>query len=263
MPTVISADGTKIAYELSGSGPSIILVDGALCSRTIGPMKSIAKLLSSNFTVIQYDRRGRNESGDTKPYSIDREIEDLAALMKELNEEPFVFGISSGAVLILHAAIRGLRFKKIALFEPPVHPTDEHSLGASSPDHTACLTEFIDSNQPDLALKYFLTTMVAIPKLIVGMMRFLPLWKKLKAIAHTLPYDATLTRLGTLTKSELKSIHTTTLVLWGEKSPPFLREAAAEISENLPRSRGRGLKRQTHNVSAKALVPTLKEYFAS
>ena len=119
MKKVISKDGTAIAYDKAGNGPLVILVDGALCSRAFGPMPKLAKLLTNDFTVITYDRRGRNESTDTKPYAVEREIEDIGALINDNGGPAFVVGFSSGAALALAAAAHGLNISKLALYEPP------------------------------------------------------------------------------------------------------------------------------------------------
>src|SRR5512143_418857 len=114
-----SKDGTPIAYERSGQGPALILVDGALCSRAFGPMPKLAPLLAPRFTVFTYDRRGRGESGDSAPYAKEREIEDIAALVKEAGEPAFLLGLSSGAALCLEAAASGVDVRKVAAYEPP------------------------------------------------------------------------------------------------------------------------------------------------
>src|SRR5690242_13844751 len=119
MATVTSKDGTQIAYEKLGSGLPLILVDGALCSRDFGPMPKLAPLLGEHFTVFMYDRRGRNQSGDTKPHAPAREVEDLEALISEAGGEAYVYGVSSGAALSLSAAAAGLNITKLALYEPP------------------------------------------------------------------------------------------------------------------------------------------------
>ena len=120
MSTVTSKDGTKIAYEKKGQGPALILVDGALCYRAFGPMQSLAELLAPNFTVYTYDRRGRGESSNGKPYSLEREVEDLDALVKAAGGSAYVYGISSGACLALEAALRlGMEISKLAMYEPP------------------------------------------------------------------------------------------------------------------------------------------------
>ena len=260
MAHAISADGTRIAYERSGSGPAVILIDGALCSRALGPMKSVATLMASRFTVIRYDRRGRGESGNTHPYSVDREIDDLEALIQEIGGAPSLFGISSGAVLAIKAAGRGLNLGKIALFEPPIIPHRSDAVKAATPDHVARLSEFIASNRLGRAVHYFLTAMVGVPSFVVAVMRVLPVWTKLKAVAHTLPYDAELTQDGSLSVKKLAAIRPPALVIWGEKSPVFLKEAAAQVADALPGSSRRELKGQSHNASGKALVPVLSEF---
>ena len=119
MPTVISKDGTPIAFERSGSGPALILVDGALCYRAFGPMPQLAALLARDFTVYTYDRRGRGESGLTAPFAVEREVEDIAALLEEAGGAACVYGISSGAALALEAANRSPGIRKLALYEAP------------------------------------------------------------------------------------------------------------------------------------------------
>src|SRR5574342_253652 len=119
MPTVRSKDGTAIAYERLGEGPPLILVDGALCSRAFGPMPKLAPLLAPHFTVFMYDRRGRGESGDTKPYAKERELEDIGALVQAAGGKAHLVGLSSGAALVLEAAAAGLRVNRVAAYEPP------------------------------------------------------------------------------------------------------------------------------------------------
>src|SRR5688572_27028172 len=118
MKTVTSKDGTKIAFDQIGNGPVIILVDSALADRTLCVKQ--ATLLAKDFTVINYDRRGRGDSTDTQPYAVDREIEDIEALIDEVGGSAFIFGSSSGAVLALEAANKlSSKVKKQVLYEPP------------------------------------------------------------------------------------------------------------------------------------------------
>src|SRR5579863_4353544 len=127
MSSVLSKDGTSIAYERMGAGPSLILVDGALCSRVFGPMPKLAPLLAKHFTVFIYDRRGRGESGDTQPYAKERELEDIAALIKEAGGSACLYGASSGGALAIEAAASGLNIGKVAAYEPPyVNASGEH-----------------------------------------------------------------------------------------------------------------------------------------
>jgi pimeloyl-ACP methyl ester carboxylesterase len=119
MKTTTSKDGTRLAYEQLGSGPALVLVDGAMCGRAFGPMAELAARLAPRFTVYHYDRRGRGDSGDTPPYAVEREVEDLAAIVDAAGGSAYLYGTSSGAVLALRAAAAGVRVPKMVLFEPP------------------------------------------------------------------------------------------------------------------------------------------------
>ena len=130
MSHVISKDGTRIALARSGSGPALILVDGALCSRAFGPSPKLAPLLAPHFTVYTYDRRGRGESGDTEPYSPHRELEDLAALIEAAGGQAFLLGLSSGGALALHAAASGLPVARVFAYEPPYVSEDSQLDGS-------------------------------------------------------------------------------------------------------------------------------------
>jgi pimeloyl-ACP methyl ester carboxylesterase len=261
MHNVTSSDGTRIAYDRFGKGPAIILVDGALCSRNFGPMPKLAPLLAQHFTVITYDRRGRGDSGDTAPYDIEREVEDLAALIREVGESASVFGISSGAVLALEAARRGLSIRKMALFEPPFIINNSRPTTESEWVH---INQAIASSRRSDAVKLFLKA-VGAPGFFVAIMRWLPLWKKLKSVAHTLPYDGALVKefqkgeeLPTNRWSEIKI---PTLVIDGGKSPQWIRHAAHSLAGVLPNARYRTLERQTHNLSAVVVAPVLMDFF--
>jgi pimeloyl-ACP methyl ester carboxylesterase len=146
-----SADGTTIAFERTGTGPALILVDAALGFRGFGPMGELAGLLAGDFTVVTYDRRGRGESTDTPPYVVDREVDDLAALIEEAGGSAFVYGFSSGAVLGLHAAARGLPIPKLALLEPPIPLDDQPEEG----DLRAEVAEMVAAGRRGDAVEHF------------------------------------------------------------------------------------------------------------
>ena len=145
MSTVTSADGTTIAYERTGSGPPLILVDGAMCYRAAGPMRPLAALLQEHFTVYAYDRRGRGESSDTLPYAVAREVEDLQALIAQAGGEAYVYAISSGAALALATAAAGPGITKLALYEPPFMAEVED--GARIKEYTERLHELLDAGR--------------------------------------------------------------------------------------------------------------------
>lgn len=261
MSKVLSKDGTPIAFAKSGNGEPIILVDGALCSRSFGPMPKLAPLLAPHFTVLNYDRRGRGESGDTKPYAVEREVEDIEALIGEAGGSASVFGISSGAALALAAAASGLNIKKLALYEPPfVAGRRGHGPPA---DSEAQLRRLVAEGRRADAVQFFIADMVGMPAIFAYFMRILPIWPKLKAVAHTLPYDAAVLGDFSLPGKGAASVAVPTLVAWGEKSPVELRSAASAVAEAIPGAKRQTLKGQTHNVSVKALAPVLVEFFGA
>jgi pimeloyl-ACP methyl ester carboxylesterase len=260
MRKVISKDGTAIAFDRVGHGSPIILVDGAFCSRSIGSMPQLALLLAPHFTVINYDRRGRGDSEDTKPYAIAREIEDLEALIKEAGGSASVFGMSSGAALALKAAAAGLTIKSLALFEPPYVAEFKDSLQPPS-DHVEQVTQLISLDRRSDAVKFYMTKVMGMPALFVGIMQLLPMWSKLKSVANTIPYDATIMGDFHLPTREVASITAPLLAIGGKKSPKNLLSAVQAVKNALPHAEQRILEGQTHNVSMKVLAPVLEEFF--
>ena len=262
MSQVRSRDGTTIAYDRLGPGekPSVILVDGAFCSRAFGPMPKLAPLLARDFTVFLYDRRGRGQSGDTAPYAVEREVDDIDALIREAGGSAFVYAISSGAALALEAAASGLSIKKLALYEPPfMVGTPAHRPPAN---HHAQLVQLIAEGRRGDAVKFYMKDVIGMPGWLVAVFRFLPMWSKLKAVARSLPYDSAVMGDFSLPAKRAASLTIPTLVICGEKSMPVLREGALRLSEVVPGARLRTLPGQTHNVAAAALAPVLKEFFA-
>ena len=264
MNTTRSTDGTAIAYEKCGEGPPLILVDGALCSRDMGPSRKIAKALCEHFTVITYDRRGRGESTDTAPYCVEREIEDLAALIAAAGGSAYVCGVSSGAVLTLDAAARGLPITALALYEPPFIVDDSRPPAAA--DYVAQLNSLLASNRRGDAVRLFMRH-VGMPAALVSLMRLMPAWGKLKRVAHTLPYDGEImgdTQLGQpLPEGRWAGTKVKTLVIVGGKSPAFFHNGTSRLVDLLPNAEHRVLAGQTHMVKAKVLAPVLIEYFAA
>jgi pimeloyl-ACP methyl ester carboxylesterase len=263
MSQVRSRDGTTIAYDRLGPGdkPSVILVDGAFCSRSFGPMPKLAPLLARDFTVFMYDRRGRGASGDTAPYAVQREIDDIDALIREAGGSAFVYAISSGAALALEAAASGLSITKLALYEAPFMVGKPKHLPPA--DHQAQLVGLVAEGRRGDAVKFYMKDIIGMPGWLVTVFRVLPMWSKLKAIAPTLAYDSAIMGDFALPTRRAASLTMPTLVISGDKSMPVLREAAQRLSEVIPRARLRTLPGQTHNVAAAALAPVLKEFFAS
>jgi len=262
MDKVISKDGTPIAYEKVGSGPALILVDGALCSRKFGPMPKLAPLLAQRFTVFMYDRRGRGDSGDTQPYAKEREVEDLDALITAAGGSAFVVGLSSGGGLALEAAARGLNITKLVAYEPPY--VSVHEAHHAQAHHEAQLQRLLAEGHRGKAVKYFMRDMVGAPGFMVVMMRLMPgVWKKLEAVAHTLPYDANVMGDFNVPTARLASIKVPSLVMHGGKTDAKLKKAAETVASIVPQARHRTLDGQTHNVDPKVLTPAVVEFFTA
>ncbi|WP_370967969.1 alpha/beta fold hydrolase [Amycolatopsis sp. cg9] len=261
MTTTISADGTKIAYTRAGTGPALVLIDGAMCYRGSSPNDALAKELSAHFTVYTYDRRGRGESTDTGPYAIGREVEDVAALLKEAGGEAFLFGISSGAALALEAA-RGLPVPKLALYEPPF------VVDATRPrvpaDYPARLDAALADGKRGKAVKMFMTEGVGLGKATVAMMRIMPFWSKLKKVAHTIPYDTAVVsdhQSGEPLTPSWPEVTIPTLAIDGGRSPEWMRNGVSSLAKVLPSAEYTTLPDQTHIVKAAALAPVLTKFF--
>lgn len=260
MNQVTSKDGTIIAFDRSGEGPAVILVGGAFQHRAIDPPTAqLAALLAQHFTVFHYDRRGRGDSSDTHPYAIECEIEDLEALIKEAGGSAFVFGMSSGGVLALYAAARGLAIKKLALYEPPFNSGDENARQAAE-NYTRQLTTLLTEGRRGDAVALAMTTWGA-PAEAIADMRQTPIWSLFESVAPTLAYDNAIMGDGSVPTERLASIKVPTLVMDGGASPAFMHNAAQAVAHALPNAQRRILEGQTHDVAPEALAPVLVEFF--
>lgn len=264
MLTTQSKDGTIISYEVSGKGPAVVLVDGALCYHDSGPGRKIAALLSKHFTTYLYDRRGRGESGTTEPYEADREIEDLEAIIRVAGGSAYVFGQSSGAILSLEAAERlGPKvIKKLALYEAPIITTSERSpLGEKD---LLYVKRLIKNDRRSDALLFFFKS-VELPRVFSTLLRFTPMWPKLKALAPTLVHDFSITtpyQGGVpLPRDKWQNVSVPTWVGAGSKSPLWMQNSEVTLAKLLPRANYHLLPGQTHNLKAEGLVPELRQFF--
>jgi pimeloyl-ACP methyl ester carboxylesterase len=264
MSTVRSADGTTIAYTRAGQGPPLILVDGALCSRSFGPMPKLAEQLASHFTVYTYDRRGRGDSGDTAPYEPGREVEDLEALVALAGEGVYMHGTSSGAALALEAAKHLRSIAKLAVYEPPFIVDDTRA--PMPADYLPRLKALVADGQRGDAIKMFMR-FVGTPAVFTAVMPLTPVWPKLKAVAPTLPYDITIVhdhqRGIPLTPAEWAAIKVPTLVAAGGKSPAWMTNGTRALAGALPDATYRTLPGQNHMVKAHAIAPVLTEFFTA
>jgi pimeloyl-ACP methyl ester carboxylesterase len=258
---VLSKDGTAIAFDRIGNGPPLILVDGALCYRGMGQSGQLAELLAQYLTVFTYDRRGRGDSGDTAPYAVEREVEDIAALLSEAGGAAFVWGMSSGAVLALEAANRLSGIKKMALYEAPFIVDDGRS---TTENDWVRIGEAVATDRRSDAVKLFLES-VGVPPFFIALMWLMPMWSKLKAIAHTLPYDGAIVqdnqRGNPLSANQWASVTIPALVMDGGKSPAWMRRANQSLAASLPNAQYRTLEGQTHMLKPKAHAPMLVEFF--
>lgn len=261
--SVTSSDGTRIAYDQLGEGPPLILVGGALNTRSFGPNGSLAPLLAEHFTVINYDRRGRDESGDTPPWTVEREVEDLDALIGAVGGSAHVYGISSGAALALEAARSGLTIDKLALYEAPFIVDDSRSPLAD--DYLTRLQGLVAADRRSEAIRLFMREGVGLPMVFVFLMRVMPAWSKLKAMANTLPYDAAIVygyqKGHPLPADRWAPVMMPTLAIAGGKSPDWMRNAMQSVSDVLPNARHHTLEGQTHIVKPEALAPVLTGFF--
>jgi pimeloyl-ACP methyl ester carboxylesterase len=261
MNTVTSTDGTKIAYDAQGEGPAVILVDGALSTRQ--GKRELAKLLAPRFTVYGYDRRGREDSGDTRPYAVAREIEDLETLIDEAGGSACLYGHSSGGCLALEAAAQlGGKVRKLAMYEAPYN--DDPAVRKPWATYIARLTEALADGRRGDAVALFMSYVGTPDEQIAGM-RQAPFWASLEAIAPTLAYDHT-GILGpdlAVPAARAERILTPTLVIAGGAGPPFMRTTAETLSRAMPKAEFRTLDGQTHDVDPAALAPVLAEFFPS
>jgi pimeloyl-ACP methyl ester carboxylesterase len=257
MPKLTSRDGTTIAYDKKGQGPLLILVLGALNRRSQG--KKLAELLADRFTVVSYDRRGRGDSTDTLPYSTDKEVEDVEALIEEFGGSAYLYGHSSGCVLAL-MVVKKLsdKVKGLALYELPYDADSSAQKVAKA--YRKELAQLLAEGKRGDAVALFVRSVGVSDKQIAAMER-LPMWKGLTAMAHTLAYD-TIMLMEQYPTLDTKSITTKTLVMYGAASPAFMGDTAQKLSEDMIDAKLRPLVGQTHDVKADVLAPVLAEFFA-
>ena len=264
--TVASKDGTRIAFDVAGTGPALILIGGMFEYRAWESETSrlaTHPLLLEHFSVVHYDRRGRGESGDTPPYAVAREVDDLAALIDDVGGSAFLSGISSGAALAFEGALAlgGGKVAALALFEPPYSgdPEDREGSRAFAAELDATLAE----GRHDDAVALFIASFGASPEELEELRRD-PLWQFWEAVAPTMAYEVTVVgRDGSVPADRARGIAVPTLVMAGSESFPFMQSTARTLADAIPGARLRVLDGQTHQVEPEALAPALVEFFES
>jgi pimeloyl-ACP methyl ester carboxylesterase len=263
MNTLSSSDGTTIAYRKRGQGPALILVDGALTVHSSGSGSELAGLLASRFTVYGFDRRGRGESGDTLPYAVDREIDDIEALIDRAGGPAFLYGHSSGGPLAMRAAIRlGGKVSKIAMYEPPYN--NDPDVQESWSKYLRQLGQALAEGRRGDAVALFMR-FTGTPAGRIASLRRAPFWPGLEAVAPTLAYDhAAIMGEPWSVPAELAArVRVPALVMAGDAGLPFMPDAARVLSQAIPRGQLRILAGQTHEVNPGVLAPVLAEFFTS
>jgi pimeloyl-ACP methyl ester carboxylesterase len=255
--TLESTDGTTIAYENSGSGRALVLVVGAFCDRTT--TAALTPLLARYFTVFEYDRRGRGDSGGGGDYAVEREVEDLAAVVSAAGGRAFAYGHSSGGILAMEAAAVGVPLTRMALYEPPYTARPD---GDGSDELLDAVRGRLDAGDPDGAAEAFMAGSGAPPEAIAGA-RQSPYWPRMRALAPTLVHDLTLCNGGRVPADRLAAVTAPTLTIAGGASPEWAERAAEEVAATVPDGRTRVLDGQTHGVADDVLAPVLVEWFQS
>jgi pimeloyl-ACP methyl ester carboxylesterase len=262
MKTVTSKDGTIIAFDQWGTGPTVILVDGALQYRAFDQgMVPLAELLAEHFTVIHYDRRGRGDSTDNQPYALEREIDDIEALVEETGGSAALYGISSGAALAMEAAIAlANKVSKLAMYEAPY--SDDHSAQQSWKKYVNQLQELLDQDRKGDAVGLFMMLAGASPQDVEGIKQT-PMWPLWESVGHTLAYDhiAALGEDASVPLAHAAQVTVPTLVMNGSESFPFMHATALALAKAMPKGRHRTLEGQTHEVASDVIAPVLIEFF--
>jgi len=260
MAYVTSKDGTKIAFEKSGTGPALIIVSGALSARSlfVGEPRLLVEMLSKHFTIYIYDRRGRGESTDEQPYTVQREIEDLESLIDNAaGGQAYIYGVSSGGALSLQAAatLGSAKVLKLAIFEPPYGQGKQ-----AFEKQKQGVNERITTGKPGDAAAFFFSE-IGTPAEAIEKIKSSPAWKTIETIDFTLNYDYQVLGYGSIPRDVAKTIHIPTLVLNGEKSMGFMHTTAEQLAALIPHAQHKTLKDQMHQPKAEVVAPVLMEFF--
>ncbi len=262
MQTLTSRDGTSIAYDVYGSGGDpIILVEGAFCGRHFGPTAVLARRLGERFTVYHYDRRARGDSGPSTDFAIEREIEDIAALIEVAGGPAGLVGFSSGACLAIEAAAADLPVSRLAFYEPP------YMVGPKARKVPATFREdvqqLVANGRHGDAVAYFMTRLIGMPSIFLIPMKFSKMWPTLSAQAPSLPFDMEAVNGFVPPEARMRAIRVPTLAIHGSKTMPVLVDSTTLCAATIPGARHVVLPGQTHEVKEAAISPALFDFFGA
>jgi len=260
MHTITSRDGTRIAYDIYGEGEPVILVEGAMCGRHFGHTDKLAAELGKQFRVTHYDRRARGDSGPSTDYSMERELEDLAALIAEAGGSASIVGFSSGACLAIEAAAAGLPVKRLAFYEPPYMVGPK---GRKVPaNFEAEVQQLIADGKYGDAVAYFMTKLIGMPSICLIPMKFSKMWKQITPQAPSLPFDMAAVNGFNPPIERMRRIAVPTLAIYGDKTFPVLFDSTTLCAQTIPGAGHVVLPGQSHEVKAEAIAPELVRFFA-
>lgn len=255
---VISRDGTAIAFEKKGSGPPLIFITGAICHRKFQPIIDDTKILSKAFTVYNYDRRGRGDSGDTETYSVQSEVEDIEALIDSAGGSAYIYGHSSGAILAMETALKiPSKIKKIYIYDPPYVSNEKEYQEYQTTKEK--IKTFLVEGKNSKAISEFLVS-IGMPKIFTFFLPLTPGWKRTVQLAPTLLYDITLTENQAPVK-KLAEIKVPICIAYGEESPNELKIVSNLLNQTIQSSELQSFPKQDHMVDTKILLPKMIQYF--
>ncbi len=260
MPATTSADGTTLAYDVYGEGEPVILVEGAFCGRHFGSTSRLAAELGKSFRVFHYDRRARGDSSPSTDYRLERELEDLRAMLDVAGGSAGLVGFSSGACLVLEAAAHHLPLTRIAFYEPP------YMVGPKARKVPATYREdvqrLVAAGRNGDAVAYFMTRLIGMPSIFLLPMKFSRMWSSIVPQASSLPFDMEAVNGFVPPAARLEGITVPALGLYGSKTMPVLVVSTRLCVDTIPGAELVVLPGQTHEVKAEAIAPTLVDFFS-
>ncbi|WP_207588922.1 alpha/beta fold hydrolase [Halomontanus rarus] len=234
METTASADGTEIAFERTGSGPPLVLVHGGACDHRFWELSGVRSAFAEHCTVYAMDCRGLGESGDSAGYELEREFEDVAAVVDAVDDPVTLCGHSSGALLSLEAALRTDNLRGLVLYEPPISVGDHELVSDEVLDE---MKRLLDDGENEQVLVLFLEQIAQSTPDEIDAQRSTPDWQDLVDAAHVWPRSVQAIAEYEFDASRFADVTTPTVLLSGSESPPFLKDATEPIHDALPNSR--------------------------